>query len=332
MHEVYPVPFMYCCINTLEYLLSQFIFIHMSIRIEGLSKQFTARTVLSDCSVTIPKGMVFGLVGRNGAGKTTFIRIVLGLLKQDAGSISVLGCSPWQHEAALYRRLGVVLENDGFAPNLTLRENIKLFASAKNISWADVQAYIAASWNNTFIENEFAAGRTKVKYLSRGQKVQSGICRAFLGNPDVLVLDEPTVALDVDAYDHVCNLIRTARERGAAVLISSHQLSAIEDVCDTVGILHNGKLTMLDTGDMDTDMQEWRIVAGCESRFAAIIQTVAQREPVYQNGAWHIAVAHPDSSIPELVRLLAAAGCDIREVAPVRVSLKEHIQAYYEND
>jgi ABC-type multidrug transport system ATPase subunit len=314
-------------------MFSQFILIDMShqgIHIEELSKQFKGRTIFHRCSLTVEPGTVFGLVGRNGAGKTTLIRIVLGLLKQNAGSISVLGRTPWRHEPLLYQRLGVVLENDGFAPNLTVRENIRMFAAAKNIAWTDVQAYIAAAWSETFISAEFSGGHKKMKYLSRGQKVQCGICRAFLGAPDVIIMDEPTVALDVDAYDHVSNLIRKARERGAAVLISSHQLSAIEDLCDSVGILHNGALNVLNTHHADT--QEWRIAADNDPCYAAVIRHYTGNEPVYHDGAWHCTVTEPDTSVPDIVRLLVHAGCSIREVTPIHITLKEHIRAYYEKD
>ena len=92
--------------------------------------------------------------------------------------------------------------------------------------------------------------RKKVKYLSRGQKMQCAICRAFLSRPDVHFLDEPTVALDVDAIDHFYSLVMRARGRGATVFISSHQLSAIEDLCDSVGMLHNKAITIVASASM----------------------------------------------------------------------------------
>ena len=302
------------------------------IHINEISKSFGIRRILDGCSIEINAGSVFGLVGRNGSGKTTLIRIVLGLLKQDAGNVTVLDCIPWQHEESLYGRVGVVLENDGFSPNMTVRENLAFFAGAKNKTWPEVEAYLNEFWKETFIYDEVHHGRRTVKFLSRGQKMQCGICRAFLGRPDILVLDEPTVALDVDAYDHVCGLIRYARQRGAAVLISSHQLSAIEELCDVVGVLHNKHLQIVSMQASGSDGQEWIIVADNVPAYGTIIEQYTGTGPAYRDNAWHIIVSMPDTDVPELLRLLINAGCGIREVKPIPIPLKEHLRAYYEKN
>ena len=112
------------------------------IRCENLLKQFGRHVVIEDCSFDITQGSIFGLVGLNGAGKTTLIRVLLGLLKPSGGAVSVLGHVPWDHPESLYQRTGVVLENDGFSGNMTVRDNLRIFAAAKGLTWESVEAYV----------------------------------------------------------------------------------------------------------------------------------------------------------------------------------------------
>ena len=301
------------------------------VSVRDLSKRFGPVGVIEQCSLTIAAGSIFGLVGLNGAGKTTLIRLLLGLLRPDGGEMSVLGHVPWSHEGALYRRLGVVLEHDGFAGNLSVKDNLALFAAAKGLAWGAVTDYINNYWDDTFIRREVFGGRKKVKFLSRGQKVQCGLCRAFLGWPAVCLFDEPTVALDVEAYDHFCALTLEARRRGSAVLISSHQLSTIEELCDTVGILDNKMLHFLQTGGKASVSGQWVLVADNADCFKAIIEDISGFPALYKENAWHCIVETPETTVPEMVARLVEAGCRIREVRPEVRDLKGKIRTHYEN-
>ena len=301
-----------------------------TIRCENLLKQFGGHVVIEGCSFDITQGSIFGLVGLNGAGKTTLIRVLLGLLKPSGGAVSMLGHVPWDHPESLYQRTGVVLENDGFSGNMTIKDNLRIFAAAKGLTWESVEAYVGEFWADTFIHDEMFGPSKKVKYLSRGQRMQCSICRAFLGWPEVYLFDEPTVALDVAAYDHFCFMCRIARGLKGTMIISSHQLSAIEELCDYVGILDNKKLHMLDGGAQASGSGLWTIVMENVPGSKEIIESAAGSAASYYKGAWHVALQTPRTIVPDLVARLVRAGCGILEVRPEKRDLKDRIRTHYE--
>jgi len=209
-----------------------------AIEVKNLSRSFGKKPILKDISLQVGNDSIYGLVGLNGAGKTTLIRILLGLLRRDGGTAAVNGHDPWLHKTDFYRGIGVALEGDGFCGNLTVRDNLKIFAAAKGVAWGDAEKYLEEYWGET----DIITSTKKVKFLSRGQKVQCGLCRAFLGWPKACFFDEPVVSLDFWAYEHFKTLAREAKSRGAALFISSHQLEIIDDLCDRVGLLKDGVL------------------------------------------------------------------------------------------
>jgi ABC-type multidrug transport system ATPase subunit len=296
------------------------------IDVQHLSKSFGNYSILEELSLCVNDGEVYGLVGLNGAGKTTLIRLLLGVLKPDGGALSVLGLDPWQHDAAPYRRMGVVLEHDGFWGNLTFEQNMKIFAAAKGIAWSDAARYIEGSWSNT----DLYKNKKAVKYFSRGQRMQCALCRAFLGSPALFLFDEPAVALDVGAYDHFRELVAAARGRGAAFLISSHQLDAIDDLADRVGMLHDKRLAELSPATGRPDLGGcWAIATDRSEAWAAIITSECGSEPLYEDGEWRFAVPDAAKTIPLLVTRLVAAGCSIGKVAPRESGFGELVRSEY---
>ncbi|MGB7569065.1 MAG: ABC transporter ATP-binding protein [Chitinivibrionales bacterium] len=300
------------------------------IHCDRLVKKFGKNVVIEDCSFDIAQGSIFGLVGLNGAGKTTLIRVLLGLLKPSGGAVSVLGRVPWDHSESLYQRTGVVLENDGFSGNMTVKDNLRIFAAAKGLTWESVKGYVREFWADTFIHDEMFGPSKRVKYLSRGQRMQCSVCRAFLGWPEVYLFDEPTVALDVAAYDHFCFMCRIARGLKGTMIISSHQLSAIEELCDLVGILDNKKLHMLDSGAQSPEGGPWTIVMENVPGSKEIIESAAGSAASYYEGAWHVALQTPRTTVPDVVARLVRAGCGILEVRPEKQDLKDRIRTHYE--
>jgi ABC-2 type transport system ATP-binding protein len=176
-----------------------------------------------------------------------------------------------------------------------------------------------------------SGGRKKVKHLSRGQRVQCGLCRAFLGWPEVFLFDEPTVALDVEAYDHFCMMTREAKRRGAAMLISSHQLATIEELCDVVGLLDNKQLHAMETRQRPGTSRQWSIKADFSENFRSIIDQCAGQAATYADGVWKLNVVDDEKTIPEIITRLAAAGCRILQVAPEKNDLKGKIRLHYES-
>jgi len=134
------------------------------------------------------------------------------------------------------------------------------------------------------------------------------------------------VALDVDAYDHFKSLVRAARGRGAAFVISSHQLDAIDDLCNRVGALRERKITELrGKGRNSTTGATWELAADPNARWASLITETCGSAAVFKNGVWQFDVVNPDTAIPALVSKLAAAGCMIRAIAPAAGGFREEI-------
>jgi ABC-type multidrug transport system ATPase subunit len=289
-------------------------------------KEYGPRMVLRDVSLQLTKGTIFGLVGLNGAGKTTLLRLLLGLLRSDAGTYRVLGMDPMKHESRLFRRIGVVLEHSGFDDNCSVLENLHFFGKAKSIDRDQVDDYFTGWWKGSAI----ATADCKVKTLSRGQKMQCAICRAFLGWPEVFLFDEPVVALDMQAYDHFCSMARFAQSQGATIIISSHQLDAIEELCDMVGILQDGEITLLNQGKKATDETIWIFRASGHPEYGHIISEGAGSPANYQEGQWIVPIDDGQSTVPGIIARLVAAGCAISEVRPQRAStLKESIRKHF---
>jgi ABC-2 type transport system ATP-binding protein len=295
-----------------------------AISVSNLSKSFGKHAILEGCAFAVGEGEAFGLAGLNGAGKTTLIRLLLGVLRADKGELAVLGEDPWLHHASLHRRMGVVLDHDGMWGNLTLEQNMKIFSAAKGVSWSSALSYMEEYWSRTPIYGN----RRAVKFFSRGQRMQCALCRAFLGWPSLYLFDEPAVALDVDAYEHFTKMVALARARGASILISSHQLEAIDDLADRVGMLRDGRIVEL-PGRAEHRGRRWSIAADDNPRWGEIIRQQCGNLALYSEGEWRFESANAAADIPAIVRLLAIEGCAIRGVSPVVEEFSNAIRNEY---
>jgi ABC-2 type transport system ATP-binding protein len=294
-----------------------------TIILNDLKKTFGNHTVLNGVSLQIDKSTAYGLVGLNGAGKTTLLRLMLGILKPDSGTLTVNGFDPWNHNVDFYTRLGVVLDHDGFWGNLTIKENLKIFSAAKKLKWPETEKYIAQFWSDTVI----ASSDKKVKYLSRGQRVQCSLCRAFLGWPDVLLLDEPAVALDMTAYAHFRVMVNNAKERGAAVIISSHQLDTIDDLCDRVGNLSSGMLADLQCG---TDGHiRWLLFTSMLCDCFPLLSECGCTDVNGSNGRWSFLVNNPQTTIPAVVEKMVRCQYPVYEIRPEATGFSDTIRSIY---
>ena len=297
-----------------------------SIKVENLYKNFGKKEVLKELSLSINPGTIFGLIGLNGAGKTTLIRILLGLQNPDRGICSVLGMNPAGHERNYYRRVGVVLENNGFFSNLSVLDNLFFFAEARGISRSRLDEYFSLYWKNSDIGRD----NRREKYFSRGQKMQCALCRAFLGWPEVYFFDEPVVALDIEAYDHFCKMVRIAGSKGATVVISSHQLDTIEELCTSVGILEKGCITLLENQPEKQENEPWIIKAEYHDDYQTVIESIAGSAVQYSNGRWRFSVSgNAEAVIKEIISKLVSSGCSIYEVRPEKGSFRKSIKQFY---
>jgi ABC-2 type transport system ATP-binding protein len=205
----------------------------------NLSKRYGEHLALSDLNLQIHRGEVFGFIGPNGAGKTTTFRILCGLLDPSDGSAFIAGEDVTRNKDRIKQLVGFLPDNFGVYPTLRVWEYLDFFAAAYNLpkkSRPDRINHCLQIANAMEFRDKFLGG------LSRGMKQRVGIAKTLLHDPQVLILDEPAATIDPRARIEMRRLLRQLAELGKAVLVSSHILPELADVCDTVGILQDGKL------------------------------------------------------------------------------------------
>ena len=212
------------------------------IEIRGVTRQFGAKRALDNVSLTIPRGIVFGLVGANGAGKTTLIRHVLGLLKAQAGTVRVFGRDPVQDPVGVLSRIGYLSE-EGDLPGWMRIDELMRYMRAFYPTWDEAYAQD--------LRRQFALEpAAKVKTLSKGQKARAGLMVALAYRPELLLLDEPSSGLDpIVRRDILGAIVRTIADEGRTVVFSSHLLDEVERISDRVAMLKSGRIVF--TGELD---------------------------------------------------------------------------------
>lgn len=206
------------------------------IETDKLTKAYGGFTAVSEVSIHIPKGTVYGFLGPNGAGKTTTMKMFLGLTRPTAGSFTIDGMSYPAGRTDILRRVGSFIEAPAFYGNLTGEENLEIIRSILGLpksTVADVLELVGLTQH----KNRLA------KKYSLGMKQRLGLAGALIGRPPILILDEPTNGLDPVGIHEIRTLIRSLPEMlGCTVLVSSHLLSEVELMADNVGILNHGRL------------------------------------------------------------------------------------------
>ncbi len=209
--------------------------------VQHVSKQFGSTRAVDDVSFELRGGEIFGLLGPNGAGKTTTIRMILDLFRPDSGSISVFG-RPLTEQAK--RRIGYLPEERGLYKNVSVEECLTYLTTLKGIDRGE-----ARRRSHTYLERVGLAevAKKKVKELSKGmqQKVQLGV--ALLHEPDLLIIDEPFYGLDPVNTRLVKDILREMRGRGAAIMMSTHQMDRVEELCQRMCMFNAGKVVLYGT-------------------------------------------------------------------------------------
>ena len=204
----------------------------MMLQTNNLSKCFKKQSAVNKISLNIPKGCVYGLLGPNGAGKSTTLKMITGILKPTGGEIIYDG-KPWNR--GVLSEIGALIENPPIYENLTARENLEVRAILLGVDKKRIDEVLkTVSLENT--------GKKKAGQFSLGMKQRLGIALALLGNPKLLILDEPTNGLDPIGIEELRELIKSFPGKGITVILSSHILSEVQMMADYVGIISDGVL------------------------------------------------------------------------------------------
>ncbi len=209
----------------------------LAIETTGLTKRFGARAAIDGVDLQVPHGCAFGFLGPNGAGKTTMIRTLLGLTHASAGSMSLLGHPVPAERALALQRVGAIVEEPRFHPNMSGRENLRIVAAVRG---PETHERIEPALNRVGLAER--AG-DRVKSYSMGMRQRLGVARCLLADPLLLILDEPTNGLDPGGIQEFREMIRAMVEHESrTVFISSHLLDEVEKTCDAAAIIDRGKV------------------------------------------------------------------------------------------
>jgi ABC-2 type transport system ATP-binding protein len=214
------------------------------IRVENISKSYYKQKIVSSLTLNIKKGQVFGFLGPNGAGKTTTIKMLVGLNLPDSGSIFVEDADP--AKTSTRSKIGFMPENPYFYDHLT---GIELLEFCNDLSMGQHKAdsqFLESTLKQVGLGN---AGRKMIREYSKGMKQRLGLAQAIIHDPDYIFLDEPLDGLDPIGRLEIKEIIKDLKIRGKTVFFNSHILSDVEEICDEIGIINNGKLMYLGSVD-----------------------------------------------------------------------------------
>lgn len=222
------------------------------IRITDLSKSYGSARAVDGLSLEVHKGEIFGLLGPNGAGKTTTILMILGLTEPSSGSVQVCGYQSASNPIAVKRRVGYMPDSLGFYDQMTALDNLVYIAELNGFEKSEAMGRALEIMETVGLT---ADKDKKAGAYSRGMKQRLGLAEVLIKKPDVIILDEPTLGIDPTGVKDFLALIKSlSREQGITVLLSSHHLHHVQQVCDRVGIFVKGKL--LAQGNIDTLSKE----------------------------------------------------------------------------
>ena len=284
-----------------------------AVEVTGLTKRYGAQLAVDEVDLSVGRGEVYGFLGPNGAGKTTTLRILTGLIRPTSGTVRVLGGDP--SEAATLRRVGALIEAPALYPYLSGRDNLRVLAR---------YAGVAPGRADELLELVDLAERSGDRFstYSLGMKQRLGVAAALLKDPDLVILDEPTNGLDPAGMRDMRKLIRELGTDGRTVVLSSHLLGEVQQICDRVGIIADGKMVAERNVSELRGGQELVIVADpiddARNRLATRFGADAVR---VEDRALHVGVETGD--VADINRMLVEAGIAVSELRSAERALED---------
>jgi ABC-type multidrug transport system ATPase subunit len=288
----------------------------LALSVNGLNKSYGSFEVLKNLNLELTQGSILGLVGLNGSGKTTTIECILGLQEANSGSVSILNHTPQKLHAANGKIVGI-FDTPSLHPNLTVRQSLahaELLSESLARTPQQVEELLGIEKYSKF----------KIKNLSLGNKRRASIAQALLGNPELIVLDEPFNGLDAGGVDDVLALIRHLnKEEGTSFLLSSHQLPYLESICSHIAILHQGEISVCDGIDELLANTSHSIFLKTETESAAIQFLEAQDDItiINKNTDGYIQLSTKNVQSSELTRQLVENQIAVSELIVQKASL-----------
>jgi bacitracin transport system ATP-binding protein len=295
----------------------------LAIETEKLSKNYGSQKAVNKVSMHVKKGRIYGLLGRNGAGKTTIMKMLLGLSSATSGEMQIFGQRIEGNQKSIYPRIGSIVETPGFYPNLTGTENLRVFAKLRGTIKKDAVREALEKVNLPYNDKKrFAA-------YSLGMKQRLGIANAILNDPELLILDEPTNGLDPIGIAEVRSYLRgLCGNYGKTVLISSHILSEIALMADDVGIIHEGVLleeSPLSELEKRNEKYISAMVSNVSLAARVLEKSLGMKDfEVVSDSALRIYESKRGAAY--INRVLVEAGVEVSELITYRVSLEDYFK------
>ncbi len=286
------------------------------IRTRGLTKTYGPIMAVDGLTMDVPRGRTFGLLGPNGSGKTTTLSILLGLVVQTSGSCSLFGDGVTQTEAL--HRIGAIVETPSFYPYLSGRKNLAYFQGITGRGNRDEL--------DRLLDSVGLGARANDKFhtYSLGMKQRLGLAYALLGDPEVLILDEPTNGMDPAGMAEIRDLVRRLGTGGRTVLLSSHLLHEVEMVCDSVAILSRGKLIAQgDVSELLGAGEQVQLRTTDDARAKEALLMVDWIRGVEEEEGYLVASA-PSERSGEITAALSGAGVYVTEMRPRAKTLEQY--------
>jgi ABC-2 type transport system ATP-binding protein len=283
------------------------------IQTQGLTKRYGTLTAVDRLTLGVRRGEVYGFLGPNGAGKTTTLRMLVGLVRPTSGSATILGARPGSPDGLA--RIGALIEAPGFYPFLSASDNLGVMA---------MHAGTGAGRVDTVLEEVGLGDRAKDRFgtYSQGMKQRLGVASALLKDPAVLILDEPTTGLDPKGMAEMRAFIRGLGDGGRTVLLSSHLMPEVEQVCDRVGVIHRGTLVREGTVDELRGGRSLLVRAEPLEQASRLLETLPGVTGVStRDGAMSITADPAEASA--INGALVAAGIAVSELRSERASLED---------
>jgi ABC-2 type transport system ATP-binding protein len=282
------------------------------IEVDGLTKRFGSTLAVDDLSFTVRPGTVTGFLGPNGAGKSTTLRAILGLVRASAGRTTVLG-KPYRELGRPFQRVGALLETFDAHPGRSGRNHLRVLAVAGGAPRSRVDDVLG-------LVELGDAGKRRVKGYSLGMRQRLGLAAALLGDPEVLVLDEPANGLDPQGIRWLRDFLRSLAGEGRTILVSSHVLAEVAQTVDEVVIIHRGRLIRHASMEELSSLAEGTTTVRSPDgvRLASLLAQAGV--DVRSQGDGQLAVAAPSAQVGEIA---AANGVVLHELTPARATLEE---------
>lgn len=286
------------------------------LEIKNVSKKIGKKQILKDITLEVKQGEIFGFVGPNGAGKTTLIKTMLGLYKQDSGSITINGFNIKTEFEKAMENIGAIIENPEMYDYLSGKDNLKIYKMIGNVSDEILEEII----KTVKLENRI---NNKVKTYSLGMRQRLGLAQALISNPKLLILDEPTNGLDPIGIKELRELLKKiSKEKNISVFVSSHILSEIELMCDRIAIIDGGSLIEIkDLKDKKQDAKDKVLFEVSDSKLASkYLNKQNYENEILDN---YIVLETKKEEIPNINKLLVSNNINVFEIKKVKKTLED---------